>query len=325
MNDDPQVTEINNIPTNAVSVYGSGDGAEEFPVLKAFQQYIDQEQSKARKRMLWLSIFFAFLMTIVISVGLFMFHQASQASNAELRNSRQEIQALNDKLLEFALRDREKPATDSQSETAALKALTETLGSMQKQLADANREAVNAKLAAAQAKADAERKAQPTKEEIEHEKRVKEDALKLRKAYEQIQSERKKLEADRKKLADAEKEAELERYRRKHYPELYVPKSPSKKKIVAPAPEPEDEDEEDEIVEEESDDETDALLDDVDSAIRKIDAMETKATRKSVKAKAKPTPPSKPAVAPAPEKDYDEYEVPVEVHGSSVGWRLPED
>ena len=36
---------------NAVSVYGQTDGLDDFPVLKAFQQYIDSEQAKARKRM----------------------------------------------------------------------------------------------------------------------------------------------------------------------------------------------------------------------------------------------------------------------------------
>ena len=37
-------------PRNAVSVY-SQDAMDDFPVLKAFQQYIDAEQAKARKRL----------------------------------------------------------------------------------------------------------------------------------------------------------------------------------------------------------------------------------------------------------------------------------
>ena len=53
--------------TNAISIYGQGGaGTEEFPVLKAFQQYIDAEQAKARKRMLGLSIFFIVLMVLVV-------------------------------------------------------------------------------------------------------------------------------------------------------------------------------------------------------------------------------------------------------------------
>ena len=48
----------NQINQNAVSVYGQ-EGLDDFPVLKAFQQYIDAEQIKSRKRMVMLSIFFA--------------------------------------------------------------------------------------------------------------------------------------------------------------------------------------------------------------------------------------------------------------------------
>ena len=38
----------------AVSVYDAGNAMDDFPVLKAFQQYIDAEQAKAQKRMLFL-------------------------------------------------------------------------------------------------------------------------------------------------------------------------------------------------------------------------------------------------------------------------------
>ena len=57
---DPQVSD------RAVSVYGQEESLEDFSVLKDFQQYIGTEQSKARKRMLYLCIFFGFLMTRVI-------------------------------------------------------------------------------------------------------------------------------------------------------------------------------------------------------------------------------------------------------------------
>ena len=41
---------------NAISIYGQ-EGLDDFPVLKAFQQYIDAEQSKSRKRMIMLCIY----------------------------------------------------------------------------------------------------------------------------------------------------------------------------------------------------------------------------------------------------------------------------
>ena len=34
------------IPRNAVSIYGNNDAMDDFPVLKAFQQYIDAEHAK---------------------------------------------------------------------------------------------------------------------------------------------------------------------------------------------------------------------------------------------------------------------------------------
>lgn len=57
-------------PQTAVSVYGQSDAMDDFPVLKAFQQYVDAEQAKAHKRMMTVCIFFTVLMMIVISVFL---------------------------------------------------------------------------------------------------------------------------------------------------------------------------------------------------------------------------------------------------------------
>ena len=51
---------------NALSLFGQAANANDFPVLKAFQEYIDAEQAKARKRMLGLSIFFVVLLVAVV-------------------------------------------------------------------------------------------------------------------------------------------------------------------------------------------------------------------------------------------------------------------
>ena len=84
---------MNENPT-AVSVYQQ-DGVDDFPVLKAFQQYIDAEQAKARKRMLGLSIFFIMLLVaVVVTFTIVMMSVIN-------RN-----QALSDRLLEIALRER---------------------------------------------------------------------------------------------------------------------------------------------------------------------------------------------------------------------------
>ena len=71
MNTDSPINDVNaGIPpqANAVSIYGQGDAMDDFPVLKAFQQYVDAEQAKAHKRMMTVCIFFSILMIIVISV-----------------------------------------------------------------------------------------------------------------------------------------------------------------------------------------------------------------------------------------------------------------
>ena len=56
----PEITEPEAATpaANAVSIFGQGGSPNDFPVLKAFQEYIDAEQAKARKRMLGLSVFF---------------------------------------------------------------------------------------------------------------------------------------------------------------------------------------------------------------------------------------------------------------------------
>ena len=93
--------------TNAVSIYGQ-EGLDDFPVLKAFQQYIDAEQSKARKRMIMLCLFFGFLMTIVIVVFMIMLREADERNQLLLRDATAQNQALNDKLVEFAMKERER-------------------------------------------------------------------------------------------------------------------------------------------------------------------------------------------------------------------------
>ena len=103
---------------------------DDFPVLKAFQQYIDSEQAKARKRMLMLCIFFGALMVIVISVFLMLL------LNVSSRN-----QSLNDRLVEYAMKERERMSTpivvqqpQHQQDNSAILALTAKIEDLQKKL-----------------------------------------------------------------------------------------------------------------------------------------------------------------------------------------------
>jgi len=78
----------------AVNVYGN-DMSDEFPILKAFQEYVDAEQAKSRKRMLLLCVFFSFILCTVIGVFVVLLI----ASGAR-------IQTLNDRLVDLAMKER---------------------------------------------------------------------------------------------------------------------------------------------------------------------------------------------------------------------------
>ena len=115
----------NQTSANAVSVYGQ-EGLDDFPVLKAFQQYIDAEQNKSRKRMVMLCVFFGFLMTVMIMVFLFTLRDVSSKNDA-----------LNDRVLEFMMKSSDRqnvivqPPVPTPSNDAAIKTMTDTLLTMQ--------------------------------------------------------------------------------------------------------------------------------------------------------------------------------------------------
>ena len=91
-----------------VALYNAAShaSAESFPVLKAFQDYIEAERSQARKRVMLLSIFFAVLMCVVVTgfltAGVFMFrNMTSMQSN---------MTAMQSKLIDVALTQKPAPA-----------------------------------------------------------------------------------------------------------------------------------------------------------------------------------------------------------------------
>ena len=81
--------------TNAMSVFNPVGISGDFPVLKAFQEYLDAEQAKARKRMLGLSIFFIVLLVVVVVTF-------TLVMTAIINRN----QSLSDRLLDLALRDK---------------------------------------------------------------------------------------------------------------------------------------------------------------------------------------------------------------------------
>ena len=311
------------IPSNAVSVYGQTDAMDDFPVLKAFQQYIDAEQTKSRKRMVMLCIFFGCLMAVVIAVFIVMLHSVSE------RN-----QSLNDRFLEYMMQERERapsqqqpvvspapttnPATD-----AALKAMTESISSLQKELAEQ-------KTAAATKESEAKTAAKSAHEQ----------------ELEALAAKRELLEAERKKIAEEKEllhQQEVERQRRRLYPEYYqdskVPAtttSPSRNKSAAPKTRVT----QDDVSQQDIDDILSEAYGDGNDEEEVTEAPPPKKTTKKTAAakkkvektrEAKSTSKKDASSKDAVESDDDaieyfnddEYSIPVEVKGSSSGWKVP--
>ena len=290
------------IPENAVSIYGQSDAMDDFPVLKAFQQYIDSEQAKARKRMLMLCVFFGALMVIVIAVFLVLL------MNVSTRN-----QTLNDRLVEYAMKERERMSSpivvqpqQQQQDNSAILALTAKIEEMQKKL-DASR--AQADEARRQAELEAAKPKGPTPEELE-----------IKRLNALLAAEKEKQAAEKARW-DAEKERqrqiELEEYRRKHYPELYETKkedkSPSDRRDVNPQrrkSKPDRDTAHEELLKE-----IDEILDDGD-AINYYDEDDEDDVPK-----AKPKKIRREQTAPA----QKEYSIPVDIRGSSSRWSVPND
>ena len=190
----------------AVSVYASGDALDDFPVLKAFQQYIDAEQAKARKRLLAMGVFFGALMLVVIAIFVALLVSVSS------RN-----QQLNDRLIEFAMKDRQPSSAvvvQPPQDSAAVLALTAKLEDLQRKVSEAQSKA-DATIAEAAEKARQAAAAEAAKAQAETA-----EQLEIRRLKAQLEEVQKKAAAEREKR----REEELEAYRRKHYPELYAPR-----------------------------------------------------------------------------------------------------
>lgn len=272
------------IPQNAVRVIDNA--SDEFPILKAFQQYVDAEQSKARKRMLALSIFFGALLTTVIIVFLILLNNVSRQN-----------QLLNDRVFDYMIKERDRqaaavvvqPPADNTMLLAKIDAMQKKFEESSQKAAEALAQAEVERKAAAEeaAKKAAELAAKPKGPTPEEEEIARLKAL--------LASERQKAEAER----EQRRQEELEAYRRKHYPDFYKDKKPTPKEPEIPV--------ESRLPQEDSDLEN--LLKDLDdnNAIDYFGTDEETDSSPSPKTVKTPT-----------------YSIPVEVNGSSRSWRIPE-
>jgi len=335
----PNMPEIDDeAHQNALSLIG--DPNEEFPVLRAFQQYIDAEQSKARKRMLALSIFFGCLLTVIVVVFLFL-----------LNNANEKNQALNDRLVEFAMNrepQRSNLQPQSQQDNSAIVALTARIEDLQKKLIEAQQKA--AAVAEKSKEADAEKEAEAKTAEAASKAKQTAEELEIERLKALLAAEREKAAAEREK-AEAERkrrrEEELEAYRRKHYPELYqTPRKSVRREQLVDDTDLDDEDDDDDLYEkpvskpqkrteakprrttlimDEADDDSDVKdqkkkrePDDIDTLLEGIDSngpinyFEDDTSEKDDLGSSTPSTPKS-------------YAIPLEIRGSRNKWHVPND
>ena len=319
---------------NAISVYQPDGPMDDFPVLKAFQQYIDAEQNKARKRLVSLCIAFVVIILAIISVFMIMLHDVSR------RN-----QQLNDRLVEYAMKDRDRvpvavqpasPAAGNNETTTAIKAMTDTLVALQKKMSETREQpapaavAPVAPVAPAAPAAAAPVATQQAEDDLARRERLARE--RIRKERAQLAEERRKFEEER----NRRHQEEVERHRRKLYPEYYAAQdkaaaaakaAPEAKPAAVPQP----------AKREISDDDIADILreaaisdDDIADILHEADGTDGNAENKAA-----PDPVTPAQAAPAPKDDdvgeaiqyfndeEDEYEIPVNVKGTSAKWRVP--
>ena len=217
-----RIRQTDNMAT-AVSVFNQ-DGAEgDFPVLKAFQQYLDAEQARARKRMLNLAVFFIVLLVIVVVAFAVIMTTALNRDQARLSDIAARNQALSDKLLDIALRERPAapqpiavPAVQPPPSDAALKTVLDQLAGLQAQIAADRAQTAQTVARLQQQSREPAPVALPAPTPRQDEQ--------LRRQQEVLRQEREKLRREREEL----RRAQVEQHRRRLYPEYYAQKDKEK-------------------------------------------------------------------------------------------------
>jgi hypothetical protein len=302
-NNIPEIDDGINRQQSAVSIYGQADAMDDFPVLKAFQQYIDAEQNKARKRMIMLCVFFGFLMAVVVAVFVAMLQSVN------LRN-----QTLNDRLVEYAMKDRDRTASPVVVQSApaqdnsVLIALSSRVEALQKQLLE---------------KSDSEKKVKieppsPTVSaaDLEREKKIQAQKDALERARLKLKIEQDKLAEEKERL----RKEEVERNRRRIYADYYERQERLKNKVRS---------EQESIYGPEDD------IDDAELNLDDEDAIEYfKPRRKSPSSAGKSLRRKKLSLEQqtvSEDSAINYFDIPVEVKstkessGSSPSWHIPEE
>ena len=226
MNPDISEPHETSSTANAVSLFGQSGGVNDFPGLKAFQEYIDAEQAKARKRMLGLSVFFILLLIVVVITFTLVI------TSVIARN-----QQLSDRLLDIALRDKTsaQPVVNVQSpaptvESAELVRLREELRREKEEIKaeQAKRDEVRFnKLLDAISKPQQQPVAAPTPVVVTTSpssvlQPAAAEAAELARLREELRREKEERQAEQAKAKEEKRKAEIEAHRRRLYPEYYA-------------------------------------------------------------------------------------------------------
>ena len=206
---------------NEISVYGNSPNAmDDFPILKAFQQYIDAEQAKARRRLISISIIFSVLTISLVAAFMYLLNNA----NDRIRELGLRNQALNDRLVEFAMRERDRSVDmatgNAARENKAVSAqLTNALAAIQAKIDEQQTAIATLKTENEQRRAAEQKTATPpvSKEDPVRADALKDEMEKFRAATQALNQERRALDEEKERL----RREEIERQRRRLYPEYY--------------------------------------------------------------------------------------------------------
>ncbi len=228
----------------ALSLFDQAGGANDFPVLKAFQEYIDAEQARSRKRMLNLSIFFFILLVVVVVTFSVIMAAIINRDQQNLSTVTARNQELSDKLLDIALRERSTtqqpvvnvqpavPTSPQPSSDSLLKPLIDKIENLASTLSTTQHPTA--------------RSPQQASAESPEVARLRAELARQKKALESMRAEREKIKAERQVLkAEREKlrQEQVEQHRRRLYPEHYareeaIPLPAAPKAMPTPTPTP---------------------------------------------------------------------------------------
>lgn len=243
MTENEEIPEAKAIPITPnpapVALYGNQDAMDDFPVLKAFQQYVDSEQAKAHKRLM--SVCFFFTMLIVVIIGVFLFVVMNMRNNRSLPDGTAEMQRhlmeqtakMNERLIQQLLAQKNTPPPSPAASVVVVG------DNKEKPAVNSAFDAKERELAAREAELKKREFEEAQKELIARENALKEREAKM--AAELAEKARKNSENE----AEARRKKEILEHRRKLYPEYFdengneLTKPVNKKQEVRNSEEPE--------------------------------------------------------------------------------------